>query len=68
MFPFLRWIQMEVCFPGTFEGTSEVECPYCQCTLTVPVPDPFGSEIYDCSECGQTFEYDWETFSATPLN
>jgi len=52
-------INYELCFPGAVTGESEIECPYCQELLTVPVNDPLGEESYACCECGGVFNVDW---------
>ncbi len=52
-------INYELCFPGAVTGETEIQCPYCQELLTVPVNDPLGEESYACCECGGVFNVDW---------
>ena len=52
-------INYELCFPGAVTGETEIQCPYCQKLLTVPVNDPLGEESYACCECGGVFNVDW---------
>ena len=52
-------ITCELCFPGSVTGSTEVECPHCSEVWTVPVNDPMGDELYQCCQCGGTFEADW---------
>ena len=53
------FLMYEICFPGAMTGETEVNCPYCNELLTVPVSDPMGDEAYQCCECDGSFEVDW---------
>ncbi len=52
-------INYELCFTGAVTGSTEVECPHCGESFTVPVNDPMGEESYQCCEFSGGFDVDW---------
>ncbi len=52
-------INYEIIFPGAISGSTDICCPHCDASLTVPVDDPMGEESYQCCECGGEFDVDW---------
>lgn len=49
----------EFAVPGGILGQTELDCPYCDESLVLPVNEPFGEESYQCRECSGAFEVDW---------
>ncbi|MCP4479578.1 MAG: hypothetical protein GY818_15955 [Planctomycetaceae bacterium] len=59
-------INYEIIFPGAISGSTDICCPHCDTSLTVPVDDPMGEESYQCCECGGGFDVDWAAWTVTP--
>ena len=49
----------EFAVPGGILGQTELDWPYCDESLVLPVNEPCGQESYQCSECSGAFEVDW---------
>jgi DNA-directed RNA polymerase subunit RPC12/RpoP len=60
-----RWGMWESMQPGGFTGQENVDCPYCGTTLDVEVTHRYGSDAYQCCECGGAFEVDWRDGTVT---
>ena len=50
------FLMYEICFPGAVTGQTELNCPYCDTLLTVPVEDPMGVDRFACNACAGEFE------------